>query len=145
MSWLNSLKSGFSKFKALGSKIWDGAGHIGRKVVAGLHDKRLRQIADLADVVTKGKYKFGDNLTDAGNFGIDVMKKYKGMSGVLNADKPLSNKQQRRGDKSGPHIQPHADISRGETGENRYSTAVKPSGSLERQTPKKNEDYLGLF
>ena len=44
-----------------------------------------------------------------------------------------------------PRTQPQADVSRGQVGENRTSTAVKPSqnGSLDRQKrPDKNEDYL---
>ena len=143
MSWLSSLKSGYNQFKSLGSKIWNGAGALGQKITNGLHDKRLKSVIDAADMLTGKKYNLGGYLNDAQNFAKDGMRKYKGISNVMNGKS--DGKSNKNRDMMAPHTQPQADISRGQTSQNRYNNENKPSkNSLERQKrPDKNEDYLG--
>ena len=144
MGWLSSIKSGFSAAKALGSKIWDGAGRIGQKITNGLHDKRLKGIVNVADMLTGNKYNLGGYLTTAQDYAKSGMQKYKGISNVMNGKsdgKPNKNRDIM------PHTQPQADISRGQTSQNRYSKSDQSSSknSIERHKPPvdKNEDYLG--
>ena len=77
MSWLSSLKSGYNQFKALGGKIWNGAGQLGQKITNGLHDKRLRAVISAADMLTGNKYDLGGYLNSAQDYAKSGMQKYK--------------------------------------------------------------------
>ena len=107
MSWLSSLKSGYNQFKALGSKVWNGAGALGQKITNGLHDKRLKSVIDAADMLTGKKYNLGGYLQDARDFAKGGMQKYKGITNVMTGKS--DGKSNKNRDMTAPHTQPQAD------------------------------------